>query len=407
MEAMLTGFVGQAILIVSGVLVARILGAEGRGNFALLTLFPLILTQAISLGVPQSIPFFLAKNRGHAVSVYAKLKYVISVQIALAVGLFAVVLNYYFAVHKSGILAAAYFMIVAIPSYFLQQYGLSIVQGLKQFRLFNYLRIISVLIFSSVLIPITAFRENSLTEIAFVWMAVQLLSGCVIFYIAQKQVFHVREQSTTEVSTIDLLRFGLKGMIGYSSPLQNYRLDQLFVGLFLTPASLGFYVVAQAFANLPHLVSISASMVAYPLIAAKKASLSTVKAIWMFSGVVSIICASIVILLFILMPVLITLFFGEEFEGSLPIARTLIVGAFFYSVRRAIVEGARGLGYPQVSTYCELALYPVLIIVAAALIPTFEIMGVALAVATANFVSCLVAIVLVIRVQKSMTLRAT
>ena len=41
--SILTGFVGQGVLIVSGVLAARILGVQDRGYLALLVLFPAVL----------------------------------------------------------------------------------------------------------------------------------------------------------------------------------------------------------------------------------------------------------------------------------------------------------------------------------------------------------------------------
>ena len=61
--SVLTGLVGQAFLIVSGVLAARILGVEDRGYLALLVLFPAVLAQIGSLGLPLAATFELSRDR--------------------------------------------------------------------------------------------------------------------------------------------------------------------------------------------------------------------------------------------------------------------------------------------------------------------------------------------------------
>ena len=51
----MTGFGGQAVLIISGILAARILGVEGRGYLGLLIIFPIVLCQLGGLGLPQAV----------------------------------------------------------------------------------------------------------------------------------------------------------------------------------------------------------------------------------------------------------------------------------------------------------------------------------------------------------------
>ena len=48
--------------------------------------------------------------------------------------------------------------------------------------------------------------------------------------------------------------------------METFRLDQAVVGLFLTPAALGLYVVGLAFANLPRFIAQSVGYIAYPRI---------------------------------------------------------------------------------------------------------------------------------------------
>ena len=64
------------------------------------------------------------------------------------------------------------------------------------------------------------------------------------------------------------MSFGLRSLFGSSSPFETFRLDQLLVGLVLTPVALGYYVVALAFTNLTRFLGQSIGMVTYPRIAA-------------------------------------------------------------------------------------------------------------------------------------------
>ncbi len=75
-----------------------------------------------------------------------------------------------------------------------------------------------------------------------------------------------------------MLSFGVRGMLGASSPIEYYRLDQAVVGLFLAPVALGIYTVALAFTNLPRFVSTSVGMVAYPHVAAEQDRMAGVRA---------------------------------------------------------------------------------------------------------------------------------
>ena len=65
----MTSFAGQALLAGSGVAVARLLGIEDRGNFALLVLLPTLLTQAGGLRLPTASTYYLASNEYSSVEV--------------------------------------------------------------------------------------------------------------------------------------------------------------------------------------------------------------------------------------------------------------------------------------------------------------------------------------------------
>ena len=53
---------GSCVLVASGILVARALGVEGRGQLAVIVLVPSVLSQLGTLGVPLALTYFIAKD---------------------------------------------------------------------------------------------------------------------------------------------------------------------------------------------------------------------------------------------------------------------------------------------------------------------------------------------------------
>ena len=78
------------------------------------------------------------------------------------------------------------------------------------------------------------------------------------------------------------------------SPVELLRIDQAVVGLFLSTASLGLYVVALSFTNLTRFVAQSVGMVAYPHIAAEKDRARAWQSMWRFVGVATVVCSALV-----------------------------------------------------------------------------------------------------------------
>ena len=103
-----------------------------------------------------------------------------------------------------------------------------------------------------------------------------LASTCVVFLLAYTISALVAAVSLRRIEfgpgtgsprLSDLVGFGMRGMIGTISPLENLRLDQLVIGTFQSPAALGQYSTAQAFYAMPRLFGASIGMIAYPDVA--------------------------------------------------------------------------------------------------------------------------------------------
>lgn len=394
-ETILAGVVGQALLVISGILVARILGPEGRGYLALLVVFPVILSKLGSLGLPQAATYFIAMNRDDVRAVYSRLKMPFICQVSILV-IIHLAIVYLYVRHEPGeVILSGYLSLVVIPGMMAQEYGLAALQGCQQYMTFNVIRLMPATIYTILILSIFLAQIASLTSIAFVWVCSYVIAGFFVAYFLRYNVLGLAEKrnDTRSPSFPQMVKFGLKGLFGTASPMKNFRLDQLVAGLFLSPAALGLYAVGQAFTNLVHFIAQSASMVEYPAVAASSSNKAERRLIWRFFITVSLMNGVVVFTLIALMPILMIFFFGSEFSESIPISRLLLLGAYFESLRRILVEGMKGMGKPEISTWAELSMYPLFAVLAPILIPYFGLIGLTTAVISCYFLSFLVACV--------------
>lgn len=393
-----TALGGQLLLLASGSVVARMLGVEGRGYFAELTLWPLLVSMLVAMGGPLGVTYFISRSPHGAYVLFRKAMRTALWQTPVAAAACAVA----FWLRRVNLDAVdqgtMVLMLFVGPLVILQQYGLSVAQGLQRFSVFNVLRTVQPAVYAVVVVGLFATQGGSLFSIAVAHVTATAVSTALIMVWARGAVLTTRGST---VATDGLLRFGFKGFLGYLSPLENLRLDQVAVALLTAPAALGLYVAGSAFVSLPRLVAQSLGMVRFPVVA-RMVSLdggtndvrqgNTGATLPMAGFIVAIGLGLIVVI-----PYVLPLLFGDAFSAAVPVGQILVVGGIFGGLRRIVVEGARGLGRPGVSTAAELVMYPWLVVSMPIGAYWRGVEGIALAVSSAQFFAWVVAVILVRR----------
>lgn len=400
--SVMAGLAGQAILVVTGILAARILGVEGRGYLAMLTVFVAIVAQVGGLGLPQAATFYISKTR-NTTAILKRLRPVIVVQGLLLLGMHLILVLIYSHNASADVKEAAFFTLFATPGSLAMAYGLGILQGQGRFRLFNILRLLPVASYAIMLALLFFTDHGTLATVAAVWSITAFFIGLLVMTIGYAGLATESRQFSNAGLPLrrEMIYFGLKGLFGWASPLDSFHIDHLLAGLLLSPAALGLYVVGQAFTNIPKFISQSVGMIAYPTIAQSDNIGQIKRSAFRFIIATGTFSTVLVVLLWLTMPFLVLFFFGEAFKDSTPLARILIIGALALSLRRIIVEIARGLGRPEISTYAELAVYPWMIVAIPLIIIPFGITGLSVSVASGQFVSLFVAIVLTMKLHSA------
>jgi O-antigen/teichoic acid export membrane protein len=386
--------VSQLLLIVSGVLVARSLGPEDRGYLALLVVVSGICCLIGGLGLPLAVTYYVARDRSQAREIASSLLK-LGVLLMGATLVLQIAVLVVFVRHDPGrVKLAAMISLLLVPGILAQTYGLSILQGQNRFAALNVLRILPTTAYVAAVLVVFLAHSADLVRVMTIWATTYFVGGVLTLGVAARGLPAAPVYSSPP-SRSQMTRFGLKGLVGWASPVDALRIDQAVVGLFLTPAALGFYVVAQAFTGLPRLVAASIGLVAYPRVASEPDPAAARRAMWRYFFFGVALSAFAVGALEVATGQLVTLFFGSEFSDATPIARILLLGTLFVAVRRVLTDGVNGLGRPELGTLAEVASWVLLLPALAILLPRLGVEGVALALAISWGASLLLLVALV------------
>lgn len=349
---MIAGLVGQAVLVVSGVIAARLLSVDDRGELALLGLIPLIVSQLGGLGLPLAATYTLARQPTSAAAVAKLLGGILPARsLALSVVHMSVVAAITYDRSDASWLAAAV-TVPAVPALLCQQVGLGILQGQGRFRAFNAFRLLPLVGYASVLAGAAIMGFTSLAVFSAGWTIAWATAGTLTIAVGFRRLGATSGEEPVDRKSF--VSFGRRGVVGSIFPLEAFQLDQVVVAVALAPRELALYVVAASLANLPRFVSQSIGMVAYPRIARQRDEVVQWREMWRFFCATTAAAALLVGALWSLADWVIPFFFGERYRPGVGIARILLIAAVFQAGRRVLADGMRGLGRPGLSTGAEI-----------------------------------------------------
>jgi O-antigen/teichoic acid export membrane protein len=358
-RAVVTNFAGgislQLALLVSGVVLTRSLGPTNRGHMALLILVSAVASQLGGLGVPYALTYAAARTPAAARRTLALVWRPIGVQALIAAAVAMAALGLLTIGRPDYVKIGAATTAVAIAATVYERCGLGILQGLRRFLSFNLFRIASNVIFSAVVAILWLSGNHDFLAYAISWSVCQAITAPFIIWFADRAAAAVEGDAAPPLSRRRLLRFGRRSLFGGDPPVETYRIDQGVIAIFLAPASLGFYVAALAFTNLPRFIAQSFSLVATPTVAGRSDHREAVATMWRFFWLAVPFYLSLAALLWLAAPALTEFFFGSAFARSAGISRILLVASVLYCARRVLSDSARGAGYPAIGSIAEVA----------------------------------------------------
>jgi hypothetical protein len=258
--------------------------------------------------------------------------------------------------------------------------------------------VVAVFLYAFGILILFALGMATLTSILTVSVLSWATASLATWYVVGRDLPNARRAAA--VTRSGIVGFGLRGVIGTVSPVEDVRIDQLFVGFLLDARALGLYVSAIAFCNLPRFVAQSIGSVNYPRVAgapdSEAAWATTIRAMKIGVIVIALTVAGLILTVPFLLPFL----FGDEFRDAVGLAYILLPAAYFLSVHRLLSELARGLGHPGYGSITELVNLGVFIAALLAFATPASATGVATAVLAGGISSALVLSFLLVRLRR-------
>jgi O-antigen/teichoic acid export membrane protein len=356
-----TAFATQGILVVSGVLLARALGPEYRGFYALLLLWPVIVYQVAALAVPAALALWISREPSQVAALIRDAVPIAVIQAALATAFLYAFLHFFLMRKPPDVVSAGMATLVSVPAFLVVEYLCAIFQGYRTFGTYGVIRVTPVMF--SLLAAYSTFRFR----IGFPeTVAIAVLGPWVASFVGILQVIrfglHTGAPQGPRLHQGRLmLTFGMRAFLGSVYPVENFRLDQAAVGVVGTAVDAGFYSVAIAFVNLPRLVADGMARAYYPAIAASSSGTvwrNVRSATFYGSAAVTLVVAPVMATVGWLIPLL----FGRAYIASVTIAYLLLLASLVAGIRRSLSEAVRAAGFPMFGTIAEVANWVAMIV---------------------------------------------
>lgn len=375
-----------------GVILARHLGPDDRGVFALFVLIPSTVVTFVKLGITQANVYFINREKvpaGKVASNSAVLALVLGSSVAAMVWLSR---NYLQVSILKGVPTwAVAFALARVPLVLLDDYLYGVLQAQGHFRLYNIRQLVSEVLRLSAMV------------LAFYWYHLGLLAAVVIQF--GVNVFNIIwlvvtvQQVVPFRLTLDRallkrqLTFGLKSYVQTLTGHMLLRSDIYLVNLYLSHAEVAYYSLALRFTEMVLEIPQAVGIVLYPKLASlpeDEVHRLTAQACRR-TLLLTAVCSIFIVLLG---PYVIVWWYGEAYAraaepliwasvGAMAMSIFVILTRDFTSQNRQFVNIAAGIPALVLNVGLNLLM-----------IPTMGIVGAAMSTALAYSIACVILLTL-------------
>ena len=381
-------FLSLIVGTLTSIIIARYLGIEDRGIYALIVLLPMTIFTLSNFGINSSVVYYTGKKTHSIEEMIQSLKLltIVTIIISITIGLFVIIL-YKEMFFKEVATSYLFVGLLFLPSLIYNSFFQSIFIGHEDFKTFNFILLLQPVIFLVLLIINLVLDYNIKGVLASELIA--QYSTFILTYIYIKKEYGTHHGRPSKSLMLLKLKYGLKSHLTNILAFLDYRLDLFMVTYYLDLKAVGAYVIAVNIAEKLWMVSTSVSSVMFARIA-NMVDNNEKNLITIYSAkVVFIISLIIGITLYFLAEKLIVLLFGQEYSASVLPFLYLLPGIVLGAVSRVYANYIGGQGKPEYNLYVVIILVIENFILNMILIPKFGLAGAAMATSIAyatNFI---------------------
>jgi O-antigen/teichoic acid export membrane protein len=361
----------------TNIIVARALGPEGKGAFALLLLTSGLVVLFINFGLSRAAIYYLGKQTD-------TLKVVTNTLFALALiigSLTALVLIVLIPLYAPILFAGIPFDLIAVvmagtPFALWVMYSGHIFAGIQDFWRYNGVNLLTWVVRLNWLVVAFLLGTITLRTTATALLASVIVPAAIGWYWLRKINGPIRPQIHVELIQ-RYISYGWRANSMQLVTFFNLRLDQFLVSIFLGLAQVGIYSVAVTMAELAGSL---AEAVAMSLLA-RVSTLDRDAAIYLTGRTARITLTTTIVACGVMLLIgnfIILILFGNDYASSVSALVLLLPGVMAISLSKVLINHLAGTGRPEIGLYASLIGLVCTLIGDFTLIPILGIAGAAL-----------------------------
>jgi O-antigen/teichoic acid export membrane protein len=363
--------------ILTSVLLARILGPEGRGELAAIQNLPSILLGFGALGMTTAAGYFSGRDpnlSGRLMTTSLAASIVSSIPLLTIVYLsIPTLLN----AQSSSVIQYAQIYLLIIPIQFAISAPFWVLQCTGRFKIWNFLRIQAPIAWLAVIVFTWAQDLAMVSSILLLHLIAMFCIACAFVGYAIKKIPGPHRPEFSMVPR--LFRYGWPISLTALPQQLNQKLGQLLMAGFMPAETLGIYVVAVAWSNVFSPVLTSVSQILFQRLATnhdKQVQAALLTRTMRLTLLTTILLS---LALVAITPFTLPKVFGMPFVLAIPATLVLIIASCISTLSQVASEGLRGLGAPKLPMICEFAGLTTTIAMLILLLRPYDLMGAAVA----------------------------
>lgn len=366
----------QVLGVITGVLLARVLGPSARGELAAVILWPTVIVAAGSTGVTEAVTYFAARRVVPLPTLAAT-----AVRLALLLGLAlaivgVVVVTFALGGQRPSVRSDGYLYLLNVPPALFALGVMYLLNGVQRFAWFNVLRVVVFVGTTVGIVALAAAGALTVASATIAYLGATVVTAMAAAVALRRVVGRLGSFSRSVARSV--LAFGIKGQLSTVSNVLNERVDQLVISVALAPAKLGLYVVAATLVSPAWLVGQSVALTALPVVAGYEPGKEQARSARRYVGLAVAGTTLIALPIAVAAPTLIELFFGPGFAAAGDSARVLALASIALGAGRVLGAVLKAVGRPLDAGTAETVGLVVTGVGLAVLLPASGILGAAI-----------------------------
>ncbi|WP_144560130.1 flippase [Shouchella miscanthi] len=377
---------------VVSVLLARLLGPEGKGIVTSIMVVPLLLISLAELGLRQASAYFIGRKLYTVKEVISSLNFLWFVTSFFSVIIvFTAFTLQYTQYHPMLLLIAA----LTIPFNLIINYAKGVFQGIQRYAIINSFEVYKIILnFILVILLVWIFNLDVLGA-----LLVQLIIGIIIALYSLrviKKAYPIKFKINFNISKELLLKGVTFGLALFILQL-NYRIDIVFLEYFVNSEAVGYYSVGTNMAELIWQVPAAVSLVLFGKSANSKSTKEAVNRSIMLMRFILPALFIFCIAFAVFSDPLIRLLYGEVYAPAALIIQLLLPGVFFMVIVKVLHSDLAGRGYPMYAIWVTTGPLIINILLNFLFIPRYGIEGAAITSSITYLISGILFIIVYVR----------